>query len=224
MVGYDYVPRTGIVGWIGSSGENAAGADDGISERPVELFAGAWDASGLLVVGGDKLARIATGLQHYSRANFAGITGNISLGPSVALYGIDLEGANILVSGLDKTTGAPFIAKLKPLGVGAFPGFTFQPAAVSFDSTVPTKSFLAGDGSILHTGRQSGTSACAVTRYLATGAPDPNFGTKGVVVLSITPCAPTNIALQPDGKIIVDAGSLGTPAGALSTRIVRLWN
>jgi hypothetical protein len=126
------------------------------------------------------------------------------------------------VSGLDKTTGAPFLAKLKPLAVGAFPGFTFQPAAVSFDTTIPTKTFLAADGSILHAGRQAGSSGCAVTRYLPTGAPDPAFGTNGVAVLAVSPCAPTNIAVQPDGKIIVDAGSLGT--SPTSSRIVRLWN
>ncbi|CAN5919500.1 hypothetical protein BH11MYX4_BH11MYX4_48940 [soil metagenome] len=224
MIGVDHVPPTGALGWVNAFGENGAAADDGITERPVQLSAGAWDASGLLVVGGDRLARIATGLQHYSGANFVTIAGNISVGASVALYGIDLEGANILVSGIDKSTGAPFMAKLKPLAIGAYPGFTFQPAAVAFDTTLPTKTFLQGDGSILQVGRAKGALECAITRYAANGSPDLGFGTKGVATLPVSPCAPTNIAVQPDGRIIVDAGSLGTPAGALSTRILRAWN
>jgi len=210
--------------WATATGASAF-VDDGITDViPLPLTAAAWDGSGLLVVGGNTLGRVATGTQHYTMANFVNGTGKLDLGATVALYGIDMEGANILVSGIDSTTGAPFLAKLRPNANGAFPGFTFQPAAVAFDTTLPTKTFLQGDGSILQVGRANGALECAITRYAANGTPDLAFGTKGVATLPVSPCAPTNIALQPDGKIIVDAGSLGTPAGALSTRIVRLWN
>jgi uncharacterized delta-60 repeat protein len=214
----------GGVSWMSPAGTSAA-LDDTSTERiPVPLSAAAWDGIGLLVVGGHTLGRMTTGTQHYGFANFVSFTGNIDLGANLALYGIDMQGSNILVSGIDATTGAPFLAKFRPNANGSFPGFAFQPAAVFFDTTLPTKTFLLGDGSILQVGRVKGTTECAISRYAADGTPDLGFGTKGVAALPVSPCAPTNIAVQPDGKIIVDAGSLGTPTTALSTRIVRLWN
>ena len=161
-----------------------------------------------------------TGFAHYDTLHFTG--GHVTLDPNVSLFGLDLEGANILVSGIDKSTGAPFMAKFQPNGTGPFAGFAFNPAAVFFDPTFGTKSFLAADGTILHVGREKDAMTCAVTRYDATGKVDTNFGTNGVARLPVMPCKPGGVALQPDGKIVVDAGSLGI-APAVSS-ILRVWN
>ena len=210
----------GSVAWLTATGTSA---DQGDPNRnlPARLTAGALDGKGLLVVGENTLGSVVTGYQHYNSLQFLGGAPK-TLASNISLFGIDLEGANILVSGIDTSTGAPFMAKFQPDGAGPFAGFDFSPAAVFFDPTFGTKSLLAADGTILHVGREKNAMTCALAHYTATGKVDTNFGTNGVARLPVTPCQPGGVYLQPDGKIIVDAGSLGT-APAVSS-ILRVWN
>ena len=63
------------------------------------------------------------------------------------------------------------------------------------------------DGKILLLGRSSQQPGITVVRFLAGGTLDPAFGSSGVVQTLIDGASANDIALQPDGKIVV-GGSL----------------
>lgn len=221
-VGYAPVvghPPTGRINWTTSSGMSAADVNATGNTITTALTSAAWDASGLLVVGGQSLGRATTGSQNYANLAFPG--GHIDFGSTISLFDINLEGSDILVSGIDTSSNAPFMAKLQPNG-SPLAGFAFGPAPVTLDAAFATKTYLASDSTILQVGREAGAMTCVVTRYDKTGKSDSTFGANGSARLPITPCQPGSVSVQADGKIIIDAGSLGTAPTVAS--IVRLWN
>ena len=69
---------------------------------------------------------------------------------------------------------------------------------------------LQNDGKIVLVGMSD--SSLVLTRYLATGAVDPNFGVGGKVIETFTnsSAVANGVAIQPDGKIIIAGGLMGS--------------
>jgi uncharacterized delta-60 repeat protein len=83
------------------------------------------------------------------------------------------------------------------------------------------------DGSLLLTGPVYDPSTnlyeCALVFYTAAGGPDPNFGANGTALVSFAPLRvdASDLALQPDGKILVVGRGLDNGTGATSVALAR---
>jgi uncharacterized delta-60 repeat protein len=113
-------------------------------------------------------------------------------------------------------------------GVGGVVRKTFKKGSASLDGGVvvqPWDGYLVVAGSV-PTGSNAVTTL-AVARYTPNGAPDPTFGTNGLVAVAASPDGPgmisraADLVLQADGKIVV-VGNARTADGKECLSVVRL--
>lgn len=114
--------------------------------------------------------------------------------------------ASLVVLGVSSAANPPLAGSLdRSFGTGGI--------AQSPDSTSIGGIALQPDGRIVVAG--GSRTALVLARYLPTGTLDPSFGTGGNVETDLDPGSSLALALQPDGKIVVAAGS---PYGTSSNR------
>ena len=89
-------------------------------------------------------------------------------------------------------------------------------------SAVAVAGLLQPDGRIVVVGSTTGNPSVALARYNVDGSLDTTFGGTGVFLLPMAqPFEPRDIALQPDGKILI-AGRYTAPSGSWDFGLLRL--
>jgi uncharacterized delta-60 repeat protein len=82
-----------------------------------------------------------------------------------------------------------------------------------FQNEVINDVAIQDDGKTVAVGSVSGIGDWMISRYLTDGNLDTTFGGDGIVFVNVNTSAPTesarNVAIQPDGKIVVTGGAVG---------------
>ncbi|MBX3196591.1 MAG: hypothetical protein KF894_00440 [Labilithrix sp.] len=207
LIGASYgataTPAYGHVAWFSPAGAYTTRFSTG---SPDDFRVGVFVADGIVVSTTAGIAKIKTGATALDTSFGAG--GRVTLAGAGALTSIVEDADKKLL-----VANATYTARVT--AAGSLDG-TFVPASTGLAPT-PGQARLAvqGDGKILKA-VQLGTGdgrACAISRYLPTGALDATFGDQGNALYPVTPCSPALLAVTADKKILV-----GSP------KVLRIWD
>jgi len=201
--GITFPPYYGNVSWFNSAGTYTTSYS---TPTPDDFRTGVFLADGIVVSTTTGIAKLKTGATALDTSFGAG--GRVALSSGGRITNI-LEDADkkLLVANATYTARVTASGSLDGTFVPAATGLTPADAAVRLA--------VQNDGKILKGVQLGGGDgrACAITRYLPTGALDTTFGNQGSAHYPISPCSPQLLAVTPDGRILV-----GSP------KVLRIWD